>query len=47
LPPWLTTPRSRTRSMFRQMLEAIVYLHDNNVVHRDLKVHRVLGLLEK
>ena len=27
---------------FRQVLEAVCYCHDNNIVHRDIRPHNIL-----
>ena len=32
----------QARAIFVQLLQAILYLHSNNVVHRDLKVEMIV-----
>lgn len=40
--PGLKLPEDECKWIFRQIVEAVAYLHANNIVHRDLKLDNIL-----
>ena len=35
-------PQPITRSLFKELLDGVAFIHDNNIVHRDIKPDNLL-----